>query len=550
MREPGDFVIEVDELDDVVGDLEACERDFSLLVADLERQMVALHGTWEGLAATAQREAHQESAQAMAAMPAALSELRAAAGWPTSTTSEPRPPTSPCGVRSHEADDMRLAVDGGYHSAAKASARRQRGSRPFLRHAPPGSWRGSRGWRADGRTPLPRSSPGSTTPRRRSRSTGSMNLVDAFATLCGLAGQSHVNHRRADIASVFGHPAPDADALDFVPGTVDVRPVRVGVVVGRQRLGRAGVLGRRHGPPRGLRLAQRRYRPAARRRGVRLAVCGRRRRRAHDVLQTRSLPDSRARTPPRSRSPPRRCATSGTQCSTCPPRCDPWATLATSTPPPSRAPSDRRSDPRRPRRRGRPHPRRRRHRRVLHLREWRGCGGAIAGWRVVSAAKKILSTLRALEALAKARAVARLTSVVERVRPLRKVLERLRSAKRLRKGGRAAKRGEVPHHKPPRRPGDPLDPATRPPTAGADWEGRVTNNGKGEVWQRPGASRDSDCDPNHGANRSLPIRPRAFQRQQQSPSEKLDGKTSGNRSQHHIRIRPDGTYPIPKGWNP
>ena len=50
MREPGDFVIEVDELDDVVGDLEACERDLSLLVADLERQMVALHGTWEGLA--------------------------------------------------------------------------------------------------------------------------------------------------------------------------------------------------------------------------------------------------------------------------------------------------------------------------------------------------------------------------------------------------------------------------------------------------------------------------------------------------------------------
>ena len=72
MGEPGDFVVEVDELDDVVGDLEACERDLSLLVADLERQMVALHGTWEGLAATAQREAHQEWSQGMAAMHAAL----------------------------------------------------------------------------------------------------------------------------------------------------------------------------------------------------------------------------------------------------------------------------------------------------------------------------------------------------------------------------------------------------------------------------------------------------------------------------------------------
>ena len=59
MREPGDFVIEIDELDDVVGDLEACERDLDLLVTDLERQMVALHGTWEGLAATAQRETNQ-----------------------------------------------------------------------------------------------------------------------------------------------------------------------------------------------------------------------------------------------------------------------------------------------------------------------------------------------------------------------------------------------------------------------------------------------------------------------------------------------------------
>lgn len=79
MREPGDFVIEVDELDDVVGDLELCERELSLLGADLERQVAALHHTWEGLAATAQREAHQEWSQGMAQMHAALTELRAAA---------------------------------------------------------------------------------------------------------------------------------------------------------------------------------------------------------------------------------------------------------------------------------------------------------------------------------------------------------------------------------------------------------------------------------------------------------------------------------------
>ena len=79
MGEPGDFVIEVDELDDLVGDLENCERDLTHLVADLESQMVRLHCSWQGLAATAQREAHQEWSRGMAAMHAALSELRAAA---------------------------------------------------------------------------------------------------------------------------------------------------------------------------------------------------------------------------------------------------------------------------------------------------------------------------------------------------------------------------------------------------------------------------------------------------------------------------------------
>jgi WXG100 family type VII secretion target len=79
MGEPGDFAIEVDELHDVVGDLETCECDLGLLAADLERQMLALHGTWQGLAATAQREAHQEWSQGLMAMHAALAELRAAA---------------------------------------------------------------------------------------------------------------------------------------------------------------------------------------------------------------------------------------------------------------------------------------------------------------------------------------------------------------------------------------------------------------------------------------------------------------------------------------
>jgi WXG100 family type VII secretion target len=79
MSAPDDFVIEVDELEDVVGDLEACERQLAQLVQDLERQMATLHGTWDGLAATAQHEAHEEWSRGMTAMHAALADLRAAA---------------------------------------------------------------------------------------------------------------------------------------------------------------------------------------------------------------------------------------------------------------------------------------------------------------------------------------------------------------------------------------------------------------------------------------------------------------------------------------
>ncbi len=79
MRGPDVFSIEVDELDDVVGDLEACERHLALLVEDLDRQVATLHGTWTGLAADALREAHAEWSGGMAAMRASLGDLREAA---------------------------------------------------------------------------------------------------------------------------------------------------------------------------------------------------------------------------------------------------------------------------------------------------------------------------------------------------------------------------------------------------------------------------------------------------------------------------------------
>ena len=167
-------------------------------------------------------------------------------------------------------------------------------------------------------------------------------------------------------------------------------------------------------------------------------------------------------------------------------------------------------------------------------------GGAIAGWRIAIAAKKILTALRALHDLARIRAAARLTAVVERIGPLRSVLLRLKRGKRLRRIEKAeAARGA---------PGTPLDVSTRPPTAGATWEGRVANNGKGEVWQRPGAPFDADeirfMDPS-------PDYPDGCVRFYNSEGQPIDlnGKPTG-KNQTHIPINPDGSYPIPKGWKP
>jgi hypothetical protein len=176
-------------------------------------------------------------------------------------------------------------------------------------------------------------------------------------------------------------------------------------------------------------------------------------------------------------------------------------------------------------------------------------GGTIAGWRIAAAAKKILTALRALEAIAKARVAARLTSVVDRVRPLRKVLERLKSARRLRTGEKAGKpHGRGPHTKPPRRPGDPLDPATRPSTAGSDWDGRVVDNGRGDIWQKRGVLDDRDSVRIMEPTEHYPDGYVVFTNSENQPLN-LAGKP-GSRGATHIPINPDGSYPIPKGWNP
>ena len=162
----------------------------------------------------------------MAAMHAALTDLRAAARlahhhYVVCRGHQPR----------HVApDDVRLAVDGGgYHSAAQAM---RGGNEVAALHYGTLTRKlaGSAGMAGDDNTSEEFAREYDAAAQEAID--GLDDVVDAFATLCGLAGQSHVNHRRADIASVFGHPALDADGLDFVAGTVDVGSVHVASSLG------------------------------------------------------------------------------------------------------------------------------------------------------------------------------------------------------------------------------------------------------------------------------------------------------------------------------
>ncbi len=79
MAGPDAYSIDLGELDTIVSDLEALERELESTTNDLERQIARLHESWEGEAAVAQREAHQEWERGMNDMRAALAQMRTAA---------------------------------------------------------------------------------------------------------------------------------------------------------------------------------------------------------------------------------------------------------------------------------------------------------------------------------------------------------------------------------------------------------------------------------------------------------------------------------------
>ncbi len=79
MSDTDRFTIDSDELDEVIADVSRCEGALDTLTQDLTRQMRVLQSVWEGLAADAHQEAHEEWTQGMQAMRTALGDLRGAA---------------------------------------------------------------------------------------------------------------------------------------------------------------------------------------------------------------------------------------------------------------------------------------------------------------------------------------------------------------------------------------------------------------------------------------------------------------------------------------
>ena len=76
---PGSFAVDLDDLEAVVADVAACERELTALADEVAREISLLHHAGSGLAADAQLTAQAEWDRGLAAMHAALTRLRLAA---------------------------------------------------------------------------------------------------------------------------------------------------------------------------------------------------------------------------------------------------------------------------------------------------------------------------------------------------------------------------------------------------------------------------------------------------------------------------------------
>jgi hypothetical protein len=93
---------------------------------------------------------------------------------------------------------------------------------------------------------------------------------------------------------------------------------------------------------------------------------------------------------------------------------------------------------------------------------------------------------------------------------------------------------------------DAAGAVTRPAGVRAGWTSRTADNGKGTVFQRPGAMGNSDMVRVMDPTERYPDGYVRFYNEHGQPIG-LDGKPGPNPATH-IRIGPDGSYPLPPGW--
>ncbi|MFJ9854995.1 polymorphic toxin-type HINT domain-containing protein [Streptomyces sp. NPDC101150] len=86
----------------------------------------------------------------------------------------------------------------------------------------------------------------------------------------------------------------------------------------------------------------------------------------------------------------------------------------------------------------------------------------------------------------------------------------------------------------------------RPTGVGDDWVARAADNGKGSVWQKPGATGNADMLRVMNPTGRYPDGYVRFTNKHGQPIG-LDGKP-GSKADTHIPMNPDGTYPLPVGW--
>ncbi len=109
--------------------------------------------------------------------------------------------------------------------------------------------------------------------------------------------------------------------------------------------------------------------------------------------------------------------------------------------------------------------------------------------------------------------------------------------------GKVAKSLLSRHHAPD---GPDSPPRGNPPGAPDDWSSRTADNGKGTVYQKPGAHGNADQLRVMDATQRYPNGYVRFYNEHGQPVD-LNGRP-GPKSNTHIPRRDDGSYPTPEGW--